>query len=627
MKLNSTESAYLRLPRTDHGVWPRGASESVSRAASTSQAWSSNGLPATASAPAASEEDYELQRQLRSSLEPLRALARRHRLLEASEEALERAGLTRPVLEGIVRARGPGPAALAEVRLAALRALGAEHRAEVLAGISSQAVAEAEEAGREAGAQQDALPAAHADTYGAAHADAYGGTRHAAPPTQSPSSSFARPSLAEALTREGLPAYAAEPGQHRSVCPQCGGGSTGEQSLAVKSNGYSAVWVCHRASCGWAGRASASGHAGEGASAPDDALARPSSRRRKEVPLVRPDPAFRPLSPRMWEFFERRAIPREVVEANGVACELAVVPGKGGAAEEVLAFPYTRGGRLLNVKYRTLDKRFWQVRGAEKVLFGLDQLDLRAWPDLVIVEGEMDKLALEAAGVRNVLSVPDGAPARVREDLPPAERDAKFSYLWRCKEQLDAAARVLVATDNDGPGEALAEELARRLGRERCWRVRWPLTRLDHELAAEPAGLRVGGAAEEAAGGQGDGGAVGEGAAGDSNEQAPDAGSDTSSSSPSPAKEAQPPENAWYRKDANEVLIKDGPDMLRALVEAAQPLPIRGLLRFHEYYDEIMRHYHLDPSMSQAVSTGWPSLDPYYKVCVWGGWMCGGAGG
>ena len=33
---------------------------------------------------------------------------------------------------------------------------------------------------------------------------------------------------------------------------------------------------------------------------------------------------------------------------------------------------------------------------------------------------------------------------------------------------------VFLATDSDEPGQALSEELARRLGRERCWRVKRP---------------------------------------------------------------------------------------------------------------------------------------------------------
>ncbi|KAJ0081334.1 hypothetical protein Patl1_11546 [Pistacia atlantica] len=32
----------------------------------------------------------------------------------------------------------------------------------------------------------------------------------------------------------------------------------------------------------------------------------------------------------------------------------------------------------------------------------------------------------------------------------------------------------MIATDGDAPGQALAEELARRLGRERCQGVKWP---------------------------------------------------------------------------------------------------------------------------------------------------------
>lgn len=77
----------------------------------------------------------------------------------------------------------------------------------------------------------------------------------------------------------------------------------------------------------------------------------------------------------------------------------------------------------------------------------------------------MDKLALEEAGFMNVVSVPDGAPAKVKEGAVPApDADTKYSYLWNCRAVLDQATRVLMATDNDPPGHALAEELARRLG-------------------------------------------------------------------------------------------------------------------------------------------------------------------
>ena len=50
------------------------------------------------------------------------------------------------------------------------------------------------------------------------------------------------------------------------------------------------------------------------------------------------------------------------------------------------------------------------------------------------MEGEMDRLAMMEAGITNVVSVPDGAPSRVRDgDIPAQEHDTKFSYLWNCR--------------------------------------------------------------------------------------------------------------------------------------------------------------------------------------------------
>jgi twinkle protein len=82
-------------------------------------------------------------------------------------------------------------------------------------------------------------------------------------------------------------------------------------------------------------------------------------------------------------------------------------------------------------------------------------------------------LALEEAGIRHVVSVPDGAPDKVKPGDPDPD-DAKFSFLATCAEYLDPLNRIILAVDADGRGRALEEELARRLGKERCWRVRWP---------------------------------------------------------------------------------------------------------------------------------------------------------
>lgn len=62
-----------------------------------------------------------------------------------------------------------------------------------------------------------------------------------------------------------------------------------------------------------------------------------------------------------------------------------------------------------------------------------------------------------------MVSVPEGANRTVRP-VPKPSNDKAFAYVWNCCAATEQAACILLATDDDGPGRALAEELARRLG-------------------------------------------------------------------------------------------------------------------------------------------------------------------
>lgn len=138
----------------------------------------------------------------------------------------------------------------------------------------------------------------------------------------------------------------------------------------------------------------------------------------------------------------------------------------------VVGFPYyDEKGNVVAIKKRfTKDKKFlcWQ---SPESFFGLRHL--KKGDDIVIVEGEMDVLAMYEAGV-SAVSVPNGAPIKVMDGRVDPAEDSKFKFLWAAKDYLDAAKRVVIATDMDGPGTALAEEIARRVGRERCYRVSFP---------------------------------------------------------------------------------------------------------------------------------------------------------
>jgi twinkle protein len=219
-----------------------------------------------------------------------------------------------------------------------------------------------------------------------------------------------------------------------------------------------------------------------------------------------------------------------------------------------------------------------QSKGTEKILYGLD--DVTESDEIIFVEGEMDKLALFEAGFTNAVSVPDGAPIKAAEgDVPSPEQDVKYGYLWNCRDVIDRVIRVVLASDNDEPGRALSEELSRRMGRERCYRVRWPTTCHDSLL---------------------DSGEDGEPAV-----EGGEEGEDLSTDS-----EASP----WFRKDANEVLMKDGAATLGRYVEAAEEYPIRGLFRLSDFWGEVYDYYMLRLGDEGGVSTGWDVLDDYYRV-------------
>jgi len=233
------------------------------------------------------------------------------------------------------------------------------------------------------------------------------------------------------------------------TCPQCSAQRKKKNARCLSVNTEKGVWSC--AHCGWAGGL------GSGEQRFDPAWRKPKHRR--------PDPLqVKPIDP-VVEWFADRGIPRKVLERNRIAAVSVYMPQVEDHVGAV-AFPYFRGDDLVNVKYRDRQKNFRMEAGAERILYGLADIDMVR---CVIVEGEIDKLSVEVAGVISCVSVPDGAPSETAKDYA-----SKFSFLEADSEQLEAVKEWIIAVDNDGPGKRLEDELARRLGREKCKRVTWP---------------------------------------------------------------------------------------------------------------------------------------------------------
>ena len=235
----------------------------------------------------------------------------------------------------------------------------------------------------------------------------------------------------------------------QTLCPQCSASRKKSKARCLSVNTVEGVWYCHH--CDWRGSLKAGE---ESKSRPPKRIMKPHFERPGVVP-----PAVR-------DWFAKRGIPEAVVARHGIGLQTAYLPQLEEEAP-CLVFPYFRDSQVINLKFRSLEgKHFRQVKDAEKILYGVDDLT-GDWA--VIVEGECDKLALEVAGITNAVSVPDGAPPAGSKSS-----EGKFEYLTTCDGALNRLSKIIVAVDNDPPGQTLEAELARRLGPERCWRVTWP---------------------------------------------------------------------------------------------------------------------------------------------------------
>jgi twinkle protein len=125
----------------------------------------------------------------------------------------------------------------------------------------------------------------------------------------------------------------------------------------------------------------------------------------------------------------------------------------------VICFNYFREGQLINTKYRSADKGFKLIKDAEKIFYNLDGIKDKT--ECYIVEGEIDCLTMVQAGFTNTVSVPNGA----------TKGNNNLDYFDNCYRYFENMTKVYILTDYDEPGENLANELARRIGVEKCFRI------------------------------------------------------------------------------------------------------------------------------------------------------------
>ncbi|HAO00777.1 MAG TPA: hypothetical protein DCQ42_03395 [Halomonas sp.] len=170
------------------------------------------------------------------------------------------------------------------------------------------------------------------------------------------------------------------------------------------------------------------------------------------------------------DFFGQRNVPLDTLE--GLPAMTTGEKYFQGEMKQAVGFIYGPRENPAAIKWRSVEGKGFLCDGAPRSFYGIENVE-DTDEDLTIVEGECDVIALASVGIKAV-SCPNGAPAKVSQNRVSPEEDNKFSYIWEERERLERVKRVILATDNDQAGEALAEEIARRVGRAKCWRVKFP---------------------------------------------------------------------------------------------------------------------------------------------------------
>jgi twinkle protein len=250
----------------------------------------------------------------------------------------------------------------------------------------------------------------------------------------------------------GISLPASATGEVDTTCPFCSAQRKKKHARCLSVNVELGTFLCHH--CG------TSGGLREG-----KRDAQVEHWRRPVYVRPEPKPIADGLDVAMVQFFATRGIPAPVLRRNKISLQTVYMPQVEDRVKAV-CFPYYRGEELINAKYRDREKNFRMEAGAERILYGLNDIYQAR---CVVVEGEIDKLSVEVAGITSCVSVPDGAPA-----INAKNYDSKFTFLDSAADVIEGVKEWIIAVDNDPPGTRLEEEIVRRFGVERCKRVKWP---------------------------------------------------------------------------------------------------------------------------------------------------------
>jgi twinkle protein len=149
-------------------------------------------------------------------------------------------------------------------------------------------------------------------------------------------------------------------GEVKAFCPSCRHTRSNKNAhhKPLNVNLDKGTWFCHN--CGEAG--------GLGNDKKPDFVERP------KVYVAPVETPKSDLPEQVVGWFLKRGISEAVLIRNKIAYGQSWMP-QIGAETGAIEFPYYRDGELVNIKYRDGKKNFKLSKGAERLLYGLDDLN------------------------------------------------------------------------------------------------------------------------------------------------------------------------------------------------------------------------------------------------------------
>lgn len=229
-------------------------------------------------------------------------------------------------------------------------------------------------------------------------------------------------------------------GQVKTLCPKCSHLRKKKKEPCLSVNIDEGTYTCWNSDCQWQGGV-------KGVSKTKD--------------YAIPSYNDSPLGEKATEYMRSRGITASTIKKHRMTEEEEYIP-KNQKKVPCIVWNYFRDGNLVNKKYRSGNKGFKMSSGAELIFYNLDAItDCK---EVIITEGEFDCMAYDEAGLGNVISVPNGANTNTNN----------MQYLDNCADKFEKATKIYLAMDADEAGDSLLQELSRRLGRDRCFKVKYP---------------------------------------------------------------------------------------------------------------------------------------------------------